>query len=414
MAEQSFDPQLQSTFLTRLPRELHDKVYLELWRSCGLRQHIIWHHNEDDVTKAHFCRWQCTTPFEVEDGLQAAINNTRIELGASLGGSFSNKTHALQLFSTWKNHFACGERIGEVYGDDAGPGVTMCSSFTTCWSQTSEGSATWSPYLAMLLTCSILSSECTQSIYESTTFIFTDIAALNMFVGFCKIPDRWIEDCVQAIPPPAFRTHGRHVELSLEPVFPILLPCSSPIISPLSEERHSSSDFHALRLDLLQNLTTLNVWIAARSTVLMLDEDADNIDQSPYNITQLGIDSIKEALAPLDQVKNITLSMPLASVSDPEDGYIVDTAHLRIWRRGSGDRFHPALLPVFDVGRFSSNVHSTEDRKVKLAYNPGSVTHVHYATGCDVSTVSSDRGLISRLVESIWSKGKRLKRNRKH
>jgi hypothetical protein len=32
----------------------------------------------------------------------------------------------------------------------------MCSSLTACWSQTSEESATWSPYLAMLLTCSIL------------------------------------------------------------------------------------------------------------------------------------------------------------------------------------------------------------------------------------------------------------------
>jgi sensor domain CHASE-containing protein len=100
----------------------------------------------------------------------------------------------------------------------------------------------------------------------------------------------------------------------------------------------------------------------------MLDENADNIDQSPYNITQLGIESIKEALAPLNQVKNITLSMPLASVSDPEDGYIVDTAHLRIWRRGSGDRFHPALVPVFDVDRFCSHVHSTEDRYVRALF----------------------------------------------
>jgi len=183
-----------------------------------------------------------------------------------------------------------------------------------------------------------------------------------MFLGFCKVPDRWNQDCQVAIPPPAFRTHGRHVELSLEPVFPMLLPCSYPIITLLAEERHSSSDFHALRLDLLQNLTTLNVWIAARSTSLFLDENADNINQNPFNITQLGIESVKEALASLKQVKNITLSMPLASVSDPEDGYIVDTTHLRIWRRGPGDRFHPALLPVFEVDRFSSHVHSTEDR----------------------------------------------------
>ena len=153
MAEQSFNPQLQSSFITRLPRELRDKVYLELWRSCGLRQHIIWHHDKNDVTKSHFCRWQCTTPFEVEDGLQEAINKTRIELGVALGGSFSNKAYALQLYSAWKNHFACGERIGQEYGDGTSPGVTMCSSPTACWSQASEGSATWSSYVGMLLTC---------------------------------------------------------------------------------------------------------------------------------------------------------------------------------------------------------------------------------------------------------------------
>ena len=183
-----------------------------------------------------------------------------------------------------------------------------------------------------------------------------------------------------AISPPGFRTYGRDTELSLETVFPMLLPSSSPIITPEPEERHSPSDFHALRLDLLQNLTTINIWIAARSTVLLLGENADNIDQSPYDITRLGIESIKEALASLKRIKNITLSLPLvsdtdtedgyvvASASDIEDGYIVDTAQLRIWRRGSGDRFHPALLPVFEVDNFSSNVHSSEERYIRALF----------------------------------------------
>jgi hypothetical protein len=186
-----------------------------------------------------------------------------------------------------------------------------------------------------------------------------------MFVGFCKVPELWKEESEVAIPPPAFRTHDRRLELSLEPVFPMMLACSSPVMTPLPEERHKSLDFHALRLDLLENLISLNIWVAARSTALLLDKNANNIDQSPYNVTQLGIESLKEALAPLKQVKNITLSMPLAHVSEPEDGYIVDSAHLRIWRRGPGDRFHPSLLPAFEVEHFSSNAYSSTVRYVE-------------------------------------------------
>ncbi|KAM0351837.1 hypothetical protein ACHAPU_002350 [Fusarium lateritium] len=395
------DPQLQSKFITRLPREVRDKVYLELWRSCGLRQHIIWHRDKHDVAKSHFCRWRCTTPFEVEDGLQEPVDATRIKRGVALGGSFSDKAAALQLFSPWKNHFACGERIAEVHGDDASPGVNEAS--------------TWSPYLGMLLSCKTISSECIKSAYQSTTFIFTDVIALNLFVGFCKVPEVYKKEYEVAISPPAFRTYGRHLELSLEPVFPMMLPCSSPLMTSISTERHFL-DFHGLRLDLLENLTTLNIWIAARSTALLLDKNAENIDQSPYDITQLSIESLKEALAPMQQVKTITLSMPLAGVSEPEDGYVVDSAHLRIWRRGPGDRFHPSLLPVFGVDNFSSNVHCSTDRTVKLASNPGTETHVHYMQDLDFSPVdrlSSGRGRVARFVDSIRAKGKWLKREPK-
>ncbi|EWZ81170.1 hypothetical protein FOWG_14743 [Fusarium oxysporum f. sp. lycopersici MN25] len=101
-------PQHQSAFVTFLPREIRDRVYLELWRSCGLRQHIVWHRDKDDKAKSHFCRWRCITPFSVHDELQETIDATRLQLGFPLGDSFSNKVYALQLFSAWKNHFACG------------------------------------------------------------------------------------------------------------------------------------------------------------------------------------------------------------------------------------------------------------------------------------------------------------------
>ncbi|KAM5362049.1 hypothetical protein ACJA88_014202 [Fusarium oxysporum] len=217
MPKMTYDPphpQHQSAFVTFLPREIRDRVYLELWRSCGLRQHIVWHRDKDDKAKSHFCRWRCITPFSVHDELQETIDATRLQLGFPLGDSFSNKAYALQLFSAWKNHFACGQRIGRVYSENADPGIRTCSSLGP--------------------------SECLKSIYESTAFIFTDIFALNMFIDFCEVPETWKEGVEVAISPPAFRTYGRHLEISLEPVFPMLLPYSSPTLSPLPEERHTS------------------------------------------------------------------------------------------------------------------------------------------------------------------------------
>ncbi|KAL9110255.1 MAG: hypothetical protein Q9227_005162 [Pyrenula ochraceoflavens] len=38
----STNPQLQSALIARLPREVLDHIYLELWRAYGLRQHIFW------------------------------------------------------------------------------------------------------------------------------------------------------------------------------------------------------------------------------------------------------------------------------------------------------------------------------------------------------------------------------------
>ncbi|KAH6964764.1 hypothetical protein EDB82DRAFT_510958 [Fusarium venenatum] len=381
MALQSPDTQLQSAFITCLPRENRDKIYLELWRSCGLRQHIIWHHDKDDVTKSHFCRWSCTTPFEVQGKLQAYLDAKRQKLGITTNVSFTDKTSALQLYSTWKNHFACGERIAEVHGEKASPGVGTCSSRGSCWVKNkpnTESSSVWSSYLGILLSCKAISSECIKSIYESTTFIFTDVIALNLFVGFCKVPEFQQQGFNVAIPPPAIRTFGRNMELSLEPVFPMLLPCSSPMMTLKTEERHACLDFHGLCLDRLENLNTLNIWISARCTVLLLDRQANNIDQSPYNITQLSIESLKKVLAPLSHVKNITISMPLEDDTGVEDGYVVNSTPLKIWRRGSGDRFHPSLLPVFDVERFSSLVHFSTDRYVGANCTTTTGTNLSY------------------------------------
>ncbi|KAF4449679.1 hypothetical protein F53441_7079 [Fusarium austroafricanum] len=419
MADASPNPQLQSTFITRLPREVRDGIYLELWRLCGLRQHIIWHENKDDKPKSHFCHWKCTTPFDVEDKLQEEIDATRIELGVPLGVSFTSRTNALRLFSAWRNHWPCGERIAEVYGDEMDPGISTSTSRGPCWSQLSENSDSetapkWSPYISMLLSCKLISSECLKSIYESTTFIFTDTFALNAFGGFCKQPFGYPAWPKVPVPPPSFRSYTRHIELSLSPVFSTSLQCVSPIFTPEHGERHSSRDFHGLCLGLVENLTTVDIWIAARSTTLLLNDEAENIDQQPYNITNSSVEQLREALLQIQASGDVTISTPLAQCTEPEDGYIVQldgNPSIWIWRRGAGDRYHPSTNPIIDKKMLNSNVWSSEERKVKLAYNPQTIEHVHYAMDIDWSVTSppessQPRGRVARFVEKIRSKGK--------
>ncbi|KAF5664686.1 hypothetical protein FHETE_6957 [Fusarium heterosporum] len=354
------DPQLQSSLFLRLPREVRDAIYLEIWRSCGLRQHIIWHKDQDGDTQSHFCRWRCTTPFTVEDELQDRFHAARVYLEPTGETSFTDRPSALKLYSAWKNHWACGQRIGEVYGDDMDPGISVSSSLGPCW-----GSRDMDPDSKIPAV-----QKCLTSMYESTTFIFTDTFALNMFVGSCKVPEAYQQWTKLGTPPPAFLTHGRHLELSLDPVFPLRIPCSSSLFTPVEEERHDPLDFHGLRLDLLQNLTSLDIWIAARCTCIFINTDPnvdeENIDQSPYNIARLNVGQLKKVLSYLSVKGNITISTPLIECAEPEDGYIDHDEKypsIHIWRRGAGDRYHPNLNPMVDVERFSSTIHIYRDRR---------------------------------------------------
>jgi hypothetical protein len=109
-------PQHQSSLLTRLPREILDKIYLELWRTCGLHQHILFHHTDHSDKDRHFCRWVCCTEYQVDDPLQADIEKLRARLNVPLGTDIQEaqppeiRTYCRKLMSPWMNHWACGER----------------------------------------------------------------------------------------------------------------------------------------------------------------------------------------------------------------------------------------------------------------------------------------------------------------
>ncbi|CAH0003792.1 unnamed protein product [Clonostachys byssicola] len=246
--------QLKSTFVTRLPREVRDAIYLELWRSNGLRQHIVSHRNHKNADPEHpewhFCRWRCVTDFEVEDRLQQEIELLEADQIIDDVGLTYNVPYQKRLASPWHNHWACGEEIEKVHGEEFV--MTSNTSRSKCWKspvevpqpkphgklkrflgkvkhkisqyrspggESAPSGEELSPYIPMLLSCKLLSSECLKSLYESTTFVFTDVLALERFVGVCQ-PNATGEPRTDNINKPAgFLKYARKLELTLTPLF---------------------------------------------------------------------------------------------------------------------------------------------------------------------------------------------------
>lgn len=150
----SINPQSQSAFITRLPPEIRDAIYLELWRSCGLRQHIVWHGEGGD---RHFCRWPCTTRYDVDDELQRGSEGLRRRLGVPLGQDIRAAACSRRLQSPWMNHWACGERAEQEHGLEAIRGFT--TSEIDCWKKDpvdKQHVPSRSPYLPLLLSCRLM------------------------------------------------------------------------------------------------------------------------------------------------------------------------------------------------------------------------------------------------------------------
>lgn len=174
--------------------------------------------------------------------------------------------------------------------------------------------------ISILLTTShFRSEECLQSIYRSTTFVFTDMRAIQMWFGHCQL-----HPLMKAWPklgstPPGFYKYARSVELSLSPEFPALLLCANLSISRL-ERRHAIYDFHWLWLNKFKNLRTLNIWILARTTTWSITDG----ERSYYftGITELDVGALRDVLAHLRCVASVTLSTPLGRDIGPDYGYV--------------------------------------------------------------------------------------------
>ncbi|KAK3316803.1 hypothetical protein B0H66DRAFT_305904 [Apodospora peruviana] len=409
MATANQQTQSQSAFVAILPREVRDLIYLELWRSSGLRQHIVFHYESNG---SHFCRWSCTTEYDVRDKLQADIE-AEIPFCRHLGGNFrSARESGHRLLSPWMNHWACGEDAAEACGIQAVNGMTT-SAVSTCWKppsgSESAGPVLTSSYLSMLLSCKLIfsSAECLKSIYESTTFVFTDTYALQHFFGIScgHVPEHVLEWPKQMLSPPGFIRYARHVELSLPASFSVEVFCASPDVNEdiHSRQEHDAYDFHWLRLYRFQTLRNLKIWIEARG-VFAPDDCEDYLEVT----SRLDADAIRNRILlsgsfgavpglavtlsmPLG--KDITLPAPTRPDNDDhpegqgegyvEEGLLLPQQHsnVRLWKRDTGDQFHPWLSAIGLIPRNSQTdgvIHASQRRSVRVSRRYRSTDLIYY------------------------------------
>lgn len=200
------------------------------------------------------------------------------------------------------------------------------------------------------------SEECLQSIYESTTFVFTSLPAIQMFFGHCQLHPLMKKWPKLGITPPGFYKYARTLELSLSPDFPALVLCANHDL-PGIEHRHDAYDFHWLRLNQFQKLHTLNIWTSARSTTWSLESEEQ--DYNFIGITEFDTNALSTVLAPLGCVSSVILSTPLGAGVGPEHGYMEGTA-VRLYKRGAGDKFHPPLYLITPDGPYDNIIHSSQ------------------------------------------------------
>ncbi|KAF4810790.1 hypothetical protein CGCSCA5_v010373 [Colletotrichum siamense] len=195
------------------------------------------------------------------------------------------------------------------------------------------------PYLN---TYNFSSTECLQSIYESTTFVFTDLATIQMFFGACAIHPA-MKTVKTGVTPPAFFKYARSLELSLSPDFPALLMCANYDL-PGIPRRHDVYDFHWLRFDNFKNLQNIYIWIAARSLTCGIEANS-----SFCGIKEFDVQGLKDMLSSFKTIESVTLSTPLSQRIGPQEGYVDIGAAPGSWIAYLMDSFIPTPQRKFNL-----------------------------------------------------------------
>ncbi|KAH8671186.1 hypothetical protein BX600DRAFT_509881 [Xylariales sp. PMI_506] len=173
------DAQAGSDFFARLPPELRRMVYVELWTSYGLVQHI---HREKRIVNRG-----------VNSGVATAAAATATATATSgAGASPPSPEQAGGPRLRTMRHVPCERLRGS--GNIVAPGEeglrTGPCGHLGCLMTISESA---SPFISVLLTCARMYLECRESLYENITFSFVESAAFFAFMAISP------PECVRAI-----------------------------------------------------------------------------------------------------------------------------------------------------------------------------------------------------------------------
>ncbi|KZL79743.1 hypothetical protein CI238_02128 [Colletotrichum incanum] len=160
----AMDNQLAAGFFDKLPEEIREMIYQELWRAAGLGQHII-------RTQAGYAHSRCLFH---RPGTRAVDGEEPWEFNwMAPDARGSVPLWYKREMSTWCDHWKCEEarEEREIWRDIARGRAGHCVHVET-----------WTAFLPMMLTCKRMYFECASSIYESVAFTITDITlARNLF-----------------------------------------------------------------------------------------------------------------------------------------------------------------------------------------------------------------------------------------
>lgn len=149
----------------------------------------------------------------------------------------------------------------------------------------------------------------------------------------------------------------------------MLVMCANSDI-PGIKRRHKVYDFHWLRLGRFEKLQNINIWIAARSITYR------DSDDTFFGIKGFSVDGLRAILTAFSHIKSVTLITPLGPSVAPQEGDVEGIAPLgvRLYKRGTGDRFHPYLT---NPGRgFDGLIHTSLMRGVRLGGRGGHYDHM--------------------------------------
>lgn len=144
------DSQRQSPFFQRFPREVRDAIYLELWRTGGLVQHVFWHQEYQQHSPRKFCLWPCTTPFDVEGTTEKQLDEVWEREGRC--STIYDPLWHDRLASHWYNHWPCEEDMIAT-GEQAGFEVERSTERLNCPCSVNRELPPKQPFLPSLLTC---------------------------------------------------------------------------------------------------------------------------------------------------------------------------------------------------------------------------------------------------------------------